>query len=115
TAIMSSTSATLSSLRRTPALPSRPTAASQAAPTVASMPSNGMPRQTPKRSPASDAGSSAVGASPAITASANAHSATVLAIGPMESSVNDKGNAPSVGTRRLLGFQPTSLHRAAGM
>ena len=53
--------------------------------------------------------------SPAITASAAAHSATVFAIGPIESSVNDSGNAPSVGTRCLLGFQPTMPHSAAGM
>ena len=54
-------------------------------------------------------------ASPAITASASAQSATLLAIGPIESSVNDSGNAPSVGTRCLLGFQPTMPQSAAGM
>jgi hypothetical protein len=34
-----------------------------------------------------------------MTASAAAHAATLLAIGPTESSVKDSGNAPSVGTR----------------
>ena len=69
----------------------------------------------PSRRPASGAGSSLGAASPAITASASAQSATLFAIGPIESSVNDSGNAPSVGTRCLLGFQPTRPHSAAGM
>ncbi len=79
------------------------------------MPSNGMPCTMPSRSPASGAGCNGCGLSPAITASAAAHSATLFAIGPIESSVNDSGNAPSVGTRWRLGFQPTMPHSAAGM
>ena len=53
--------------------------------------------------------------SPAITASAMAQSATLRAIGPIESSVNDSGNAPSVGTRCWLGLKPTMPQSAAGM
>jgi hypothetical protein len=37
-----------------------------------------------------------------------AHSATLRAKGPMESSVGLKGNAPTVGTRWRLGLKPTT-------
>jgi hypothetical protein len=50
-----------------------------------------------------------------MTASAVAHSATVLAIGPIESSVKDSGKAPAVGTRWRLGFHPTMPQSAAGI
>jgi hypothetical protein len=40
---------------------------------------------------------------------------TLRAIGPIESSVNESGKAPSVGTRCLLGLKPTMPHRAAGI
>ena len=105
TCAMSSSSAIFSSLKRTPARPSRPIAADQAAATVSSMPSNGMPCQMPSRSPASGTGSSVRRRSPAITASAWAHSLTVFAIGPIESSVNDSGNAP-IGRHALLARLP---------
>ena len=105
----------VSSLSFAPALPSMAVAPSQAAATVASMPSNGMPCTMPSRRPASEAGCRASGLSPAMTASAAAHSATVFANGPIESSVNESGNAPSVGTRCRLGFQPTMPHSAAGI
>ena len=62
------------------------------------------PCQMPRRRPDKDAGAIPAGLSPAITASAKAQSATLFAIGPIESSVNDSGNAPSVGTRCLLGL-----------
>ncbi len=55
------------------------------------------------------------GPSPAITASALAQSATERAIGPIESSVNDSGKAPCVGTRWRLGLKPTMPQSAAGM
>src|SRR5438128_826977 len=113
--IISSTCVIVSSLNLTPALLSLASAAVQAAVTVASTPSNGMPCQMPSRSPASDTDSILGAASPAITESASAQSATLFAIGPIESSVNDNGNAPSVGTRCLLGFQPTRPHSAAGI
>src|SRR6266849_1064021 len=115
TCTMSSTSEIVSSLNLTPAWLSLPSAAVQAAVTVGSAPPNGMPCQMPSRRPASGAGSILGAASPAITASASAQPATLLAIGPIESSVNDSGKAPSVGTRCLLGFQPTRPHSAAGI
>jgi hypothetical protein len=49
-----------------------------------------------------------------MTASAAAHWATLFDIGPIESSVYDNGNAPSVGTRNLLGLNPTIPQNAAG-
>src|SRR4029077_11209664 len=66
----------------------------------------------PTRPPATGAGSSGANSSPAITASARAQSATVRAIGPIESSANDSGNAPSVGTRHWLGLKPPKPHHA---
>ena len=48
-------------------------------------------------------------------ASALAQSATLLAIGPTESSVLLNGKAPSVGTRCRLGLKPTRPHKDAGM
>ena len=50
----------------------------------------------------------------AITQSALAQSWTLLAIGPIESSVVLKGNAPAVGTRCRLGLKPTRPHKPAG-
>src|SRR5215467_10696438 len=69
----------------------------------------------PSRNPDSGAGSSVQGSSPAITVSAAAHAATLFAICPTESSVYDSGNAPSVGTRDLVGLYPTTPQNAAGM
>src|SRR5262245_14163908 len=68
----------------------------------------------PSRKPCSGAGSSVQGSSPAMTASAAAHAATLRAIGPIESSVYESGNAPSVGTRDLVGLYPTTPQSAAG-
>jgi hypothetical protein len=62
------------------------------------------------------AGSStgAVGGSPASTASYSAQQAMLFASGPIESSVNDSGNAPSRGMRRAVGLKPARPHSAAG-
>ena len=60
-------------------------------------------------------GSISHGSSPARIASAVAQASTVAAIGPTESSVGDSGKAPSVGTRDLVGLNPTRPHNAAGM
>ena len=49
-----------------------------------------------------------------MTASASAQSATLRAMGPTESSVQDSGKAPSVGTRWRLGLKPTMPQSAAG-
>jgi hypothetical protein len=49
-----------------------------------------------------------------MTASAAAHAPTLRAIGPIESSVYERGNAPSVGTRDLVGLYPTTPQSAAG-
>ena len=100
---------------RTPASSSRLTAKANAAATVSSSRSSGSPSATPKRRPASAIGSSGKISSPAITASAAAQSATLLPIGPTESSVVLSGNAPSVGTRCRLGLKPTRPHSDAGM
>src|SRR5690348_2105603 len=48
-------------------------------------------------------------------ASALAQSATLLAIGPTESSVLLSGKAPSVGTRWRLGLRPTRPQSPAGI
>ena len=53
--------------------------------------------------------------SPASTASRIAQHATVGAIGPMESSEVDSGNAPCVGTRYAVGLKPTIPQSAAGI
>ena len=55
------------------------------------------------------------GSPPAMTASARAQSATLRAIGPIESSVDDSGNAPSSGMRFCVGLKPTMPQNAAGM
>jgi len=83
--------------------------------TVASRPSSGRPSGIAKRKPRIATSAISAGASPASTASALAQAATVAAIGPTESSVGDSGNAPSVGTRDLVGLKPTIPHSAAGM
>ena len=77
TAVMSSNSEIFSLLMRAPDLPSRSSAEPKAALTVSSRPSSGRPCATPNRRPASGAGSSSTGSSPAITASALAQSKTV--------------------------------------
>ena len=87
TASMSSSSGIGSSVSRTPASPSFFVAAPNRVPTVLSNSFSSRPCGTPSRRPASGAGSSGAASSPAITASALAQSATVRAIGPIESSV----------------------------
>src|SRR5690348_11126727 len=70
---------------------------------------------TPIRRPVSGTGSIGTGLSPAMIASVAAQAATLVAIGPIESNDDDSGNAPSVGTRDLLGLNPTMPHKAAGI
>src|SRR6185437_5241568 len=70
---------------------------------------------TPSRSPSTGAGLGAAGSSPAITASAIAQQATLLAKGPIESRVVDSGVAPSREMRFAVGLNPTTPHSAAGM
>jgi hypothetical protein len=50
-----------------------------------------------------------------MTASAIAQHATLLANGPIESSVVDSGSTPSRGMRCCVGLKPTMPHSAAGM
>jgi hypothetical protein len=76
---------------------------------------NSAPRGTPIRSPARGNGSRGAGSSPAITASAAAHSATVRARGPRESREKESGNAPARGTRRAVGLKPTTPLSEAGI
>jgi len=60
-------------------------------------------------------GGGTIGGSPAITASATAQHATLLARGPIESSVVDSGVTPSRGMRYCVGLKPTMPQSAAGM
>jgi hypothetical protein len=53
--------------------------------------------------------------SPLSTASASAQSATLSAIGPTTSRVDEREKAPSVGTRPEVGLKPTAPDRAAGI
>ena len=53
--------------------------------------------------------------SSASTASSTAQQATLRASGPMLSSVEDSGTAPSSGTRRWVGLKPTMPLNAAGI
>ena len=115
TATMSSISGIGSSVTRAPASPSCLRAAPKRVPTVLSQSPSSMPCGTPSRRPPSGTASSGTKSSPAITASALAQSATLRASGPIKSSENDNGNAPSVGTRHALGLKPTMPHSAAGM
>ena len=56
-----------------------------------------------------------MGSSPAMTASAIAQQATLLANGPIELRVVESGGAPSRGTRFCVGLNPTMPQSAAGM
>lgn len=112
---MSERSGIGSSESRAPAFCRSSTAAAKRAETVSSRSASGRPCGTPKRRPASRAGAGVAGSSPAMTASAAAQSATLAAIGPIESSVKESGKAPPIGTRRWLGLKPTMPHSAAGM
>jgi hypothetical protein len=93
------------SLIREPDRPSTVSACPNRSATVSSRLLKGPPWMTPSLRSSSASGSSGRGSSSAITASASAHALTVGAIGPIESRLYDKGKAPSVGTRYLLGFK----------
>ena len=62
---------------------------------------------TASRMPLTGRGCKASKGSPASTASMVAQQATLRANGPMLSSVDDSGTAPSSGTRRCVGLKPT--------
>src|SRR5947207_15307192 len=65
--------------------------------------------------PATGTGLGTTGGSPAITASAIAQQARLLASGPIESSVVDNGTAPSREMRYCVGLKPAMPQKAAGM
>src|SRR6185312_15978380 len=69
---------------------------------------------TASRSSPAGIASGASAGSPAMTASVIAQQATLLASGPIESSVVESGIAPSRGTRNCVGLNPTTPQRAAG-
>ncbi len=89
---------------RAPASDSRATARSKLAETVASIPSSITFCGTASRRPASDAGASRAGCSPASTASMTAQHSTDGASGPTESRLGASGSTPSIGTRRAVGL-----------
>ena len=62
---------------------------------------------TASRMPLIGRGCNGTKVSSASTASSAAQHATLRASGPMLSSVNDSGTAPSSGTRRWVGLKPT--------
>ena len=97
-----------------PARPSSLMASENLSDTVGSRLSIRRPCGIPILSPPSRCGSIVDASIPDITASAAPHCVTLFAIGPIESSVYDSGNAPSVETRNLLGLKPTMPQNAAG-
>ena len=100
---------------RAPARDSAEQAASNAAATSGASPSNTCERGTSRRSPSTGIGAGASAGSPAITASAIAQHAMLLASGPIESSVVESGTTPSRGMRCCVGLNPARPHNAAGM
>src|SRR3954451_3318480 len=65
--------------------------------------------------PATGTGSGTTGGSPAMIASVIAQQAMLLASGPIESRVVDKGVAPSREMRCCVGLKPVIPHSAAGI
>ena len=107
---------------RAPARDSAEQAASKAAATSGASPSNTCERGTSRRSPSTGIGAGASAGSPAITASAIAQHAMLLASGPIESSVVESGDDAVARDAVLRRLEPgeaaqrrRDAHRAAGI
>ena len=97
-----------------PARDSAEDARAKARDTVSSKPSSITVCGTASRRPATGRAGGSSGGMPAITASAMAQQATLLASGPIELSVVESGSAPASGTRCCVGLKPTTPQSAAG-
>ena len=98
-----------------PAADSRPSVVAKALATAGERSSWNTVFGTANRRPRSSAGAGTPLVSLASTQSSIAQSATLLAIGPTESSEWASGSTPSSGTRRAVGLNPTTPLSAAGM